>query len=84
MNGHTYKSLPKSLEIKLKRSYIRAEILRKESDQHLRYYMFKRLNTGGERLSEQEVRNATIRLLSNDFNNLIIELSGDVKLPALH
>ncbi|MEU5962865.1 DUF262 domain-containing protein [Micromonospora parva] len=78
LNGNTYKTLPKSLEIKLKRSYIRAEILRKESDQHLRYYMFKRLNTGGERLSEQEVRNATIRLLSNDFNNLIIELSEDI------
>lgn len=77
LNGYTYQSLPKSLEIKLKRSYIRAEILRKESDPRLRYYMFKRLNTGGERLSEHEVRNATIRLLSNDFNGFIIELSDD-------
>jgi hypothetical protein len=40
------------MEIKLKRSYIRAEILRKESDARLRYYMFKRLNTGGEVLSD--------------------------------
>ncbi|MFC7660546.1 hypothetical protein ACFQV8_34870 [Pseudonocardia benzenivorans] len=63
------------MEIKLKRSYIRAEILRKESDNRLRYYMFKRLNTGGEILSEQEIRNATIRLLSNDFNSFIVELS---------
>ena len=75
LNGHTYADLPRSLEIKLKRSYIRAEILRKESDARLRYYMFKRLNTGGEMLSEQEVRNATIRLLSNDFNQFITELS---------
>lgn len=75
LNGLTYSDLPRSLEIKLKRSYIRAEILRKESDPRLRYYMFKRLNTGGERLSEQEVRNATIRLLSDKFNEYIIELS---------
>lgn len=75
LNGVTYKDLPRALEIKLKRSYIRAEILRKESDPRLRYYMFKRLNTGGEILSEQELRNATIRLLSNDFNEFIASLS---------
>jgi hypothetical protein len=77
LNGLKQGGLPRALDIKLKRSYVRAEILRKESDPQLRYYMFKRLNTGGERLSEQEVRNATIRLLSNDFNALIIELSDD-------
>jgi hypothetical protein len=75
LNEKTAKDLPRSLDIKLKRSYIRAEILRKESDPRLRYYMFKRLNTGGERLAEQEVRNATIRLLSNEFNQFIMELS---------
>ncbi|GLZ31409.1 hypothetical protein Lesp02_35970 [Lentzea sp. NBRC 105346] len=75
LNDLTYADLPKALEIKLKRSYIRAEILRKESDPRLRYYMFKRLNTGGEILSEQEVRNATIRLLSNDFNSFIASMS---------
>ncbi|MGW4032498.1 DUF262 domain-containing protein [Streptomyces sp. NPDC004838] len=78
LNGKTYADLPRALEIKLKRSYIRAEILRKESDPRLRYYMFKRLNTGGERLAEQEVRNATIRLLSNEFNHFIVNLSKDV------
>lgn len=75
LNGLRNDELPRALDIKLKRSYIRAEILRKESDPRLRYHMFKRLNTGGEILSAQEVRNATIRLLSNDFNSLIIELS---------
>jgi hypothetical protein len=75
LNGYTHRTLPRPLSIKLKRSYIRAEILRKESDKRLRYHMFKRLNTGGEELSDQEVRNATIRLLSNDFNIFIIQLS---------
>lgn len=77
LNGRTYEHLPRALEIKLKRSYIRAEILRKESDPRLRYYMFKRLNTGGERLSEQEIRNATIRLLSNDFNQFLMQLADN-------
>ena len=77
LNGLTFESLPRALEIKLKRNFIRVEVLRKESDQRLRYYMFKRLNTGGERLSEQEIRNSTIRLLSNEFNSFIIRLSED-------
>ncbi|MBC2214173.1 DUF262 domain-containing protein [Listeria welshimeri] len=77
LNGLTYKDLPKPLEIKLKRNFIRVEILRKESDSRLRYYMFKRLNTGGEILSEQEIRNSTIRLLDSGFNDLLIQLSQD-------
>jgi hypothetical protein len=77
LNGVKYSNLPKPLEIKLKRNFIRVEVLRKESDHRLRYYMFKRLNTGGETLSEQEIRNSTIRLLNNQFNDFIIKLSGN-------
>ena len=77
LNGLTYARLPRAIEIKLKRNFIRAEILRKESDQRLRYYMFKRLNTGGTRLEDQEIRNCTIRLLSDTFNAFLIELSRD-------
>ena len=77
LNGLTYEQLPRAIEIKLKRNFIRAEILRKESDKRLRYYMFKRLNTGGTKLEDQEIRNCTIRLLSDTFNSFIIELSQD-------
>src|SRR5690625_1375872 len=76
LNGYTYKDLPKALQIKLKRNFIRVEIIRKGSDERLRYHMFKRLNTGGEVLSEQEIRNSVIRLLDNTFNDFIIRLSG--------
>lgn len=75
LNGITYNDLPKPLEIKLKRNFIRVEILRKESDSRLRYYMFKRLNTGGELLSDQEIRNSTIRLLDSKFNEFLVKLS---------
>lgn len=77
LNGLTYNDLPKPLEIKLKRNFIRVEVLRKESDRRLRYYMFKRLNTGGELLSPQEMRNCTIRLLNDDFNKFLIQMSKD-------
>jgi hypothetical protein len=77
LNKVTFEDLPTALQIRLKRSFIRVEQVRKETDNHFRYYMFKRLNTGGEPLSEQEVRNCTIRLLGDRFNNLLLELSHD-------
>ena len=75
LNGNTYDELPEALRIKLKRHSVRVEIIRKESDKRLRYHMFKRLNTGGMLLSEQEIRNCTIRLLDDRFVNFIVELS---------
>ncbi|MGI3904039.1 MAG: DUF262 domain-containing protein [Janthinobacterium lividum] len=75
LNGKKYTELPQSLQIKLKRHFIRMEVLRRESDKRLRYHMFKRLNTGGEILSPQEVRNCTIRLLDNTFNAFLKELA---------
>lgn len=37
--------------------------------------MFKRLNTGGELLSDQEIRNCTIRLLNSDALTFIEDCS---------
>jgi hypothetical protein len=71
LNGQTYDDLPQAIQIKLKRHFIRMEVLRRESDKRLRYHMFKRLNTGGELLSPQEIRNCTIRLLDNTFNEFL-------------
>ncbi len=71
LNGLTYKELPTVLELKLKRHFTRVEVIRKESDPSLRYHMFKRLNTGGALLSEQELRNCTIRMLDSTFIDAI-------------
>lgn len=73
LNDLNYESLPSSTQIRLKRQSVRTEVFRRESDKRLRYHMFKRLNTGGEKLSDQEVRNCTIRLLSNTFNEFLIK-----------
>jgi len=77
LNGTTYDELPLALQIRLKRSFLRVETIRKETGTHFRYYMFKRLNTGGEDLSDQEIRNCTIRLLGEKFNNFLIDCSNN-------
>lgn len=75
LEGKTYDDLPKAIQIRLKRNFIRVEVLRKENNNKLRYYMFKRLNSGGEKLSDQEIRNCTIRIMDNKFNDCIIKCS---------
>lgn len=75
LNGFSYDNLPKTLQIKIKRSFVRMEVIKKESEDSLKYHMFKRLNTGGELLSDQEIRNCTIRLLNSDALNFIEDCS---------
>lgn len=78
LNGKTFDDLGTALQIRLKRAFIRVEVIRKGSDKKFRYHMFKRLNTGGEALSAQQVRNCTIRLLNSKFIDYIQDLSKDV------
>lgn len=75
LNGLTWNDLPSSLQIRLKRSFIRVEVVRKESDPRFKYHMFKRLNTGGELLSGQQIRNATVRMLGKEMPDFLFELS---------
>lgn len=75
LNGLTFDNLSTALQIKLKRAFVRVEVVRKGSDPRFKYYMFKRLNTGGESLTPQQLRNCTIRLLDPTFNDFIIEMS---------
>lgn len=76
LNGLVFDQLPTALQIRLKRAFVRVEVVRKGSDTNLKYHMFKRLNVGGRLLSEQQVRNCTIRLLDNAFADFVNELSG--------
>jgi Protein of unknown function DUF262 len=58
------KSLPKELQLVIKRSKISASIILKESDETAKYDLFQRLNTGGSELSPQEVRNCLLVMLN--------------------
>lgn len=77
LNSTTYDDLSPALRIKLKRSYVKMYIIKKESQARIKYDMFKRLNTGGSLLEAQEIRNSTIRFLSEKFINFIQDLSKD-------
>ena len=77
LNGLTFSELPINLKIKAKRCFVRMEVLRKGINPTLKYHMFKRLNTGGEKLSAQEIRNCSIRLIDSQFINFINSLSSN-------
>jgi len=60
----------------IKRSRVRVEILKKESDPLAKYELFQRLNTGGSVLSEQEVRSCVIIMISERFHEWISQLAA--------
>ena len=73
LNDFTYETLPQSLSNALKiRPFLRVIILLKQSDPSLKTEVFNRLNTGGDNLLPQEIRNA---MYEGKFNDLLIELS---------
>lgn len=76
LNGRTWDDFGTALQIRLKRAFVNMKVVRKGSDSRFQYHMFKRLNTGGQLLSEQQIRNCTVRLLNPSFNDFIIELSS--------
>lgn len=82
LNDLTFDELPTSFKIRLKRSFIRLQVIRKESDTMLRYYMFKRLNTGGSPLENQEIRNCNVRLLSNEFADFLKQIAKNQDFVA--
>ncbi len=78
LNGLSYDELPTNLKIRAKRCFIRMEVLRKGINPTLKYHMFKRLNTGGEKLSPQEIRNCSIRLIDSKFIDFINRLAQNI------
>lgn len=63
--------LPLPLRLSVRRARIRVEILGQETDAHTKYELFQRLNSGGTKLTEQEIRNCIILSISkNAFENI--------------
>jgi hypothetical protein len=75
LKGYDIDTLPTKFKINLKRAACRVEILRGESNTTIKYELFKRLNSGGSKLTPQEIRNAVYRGINPKLNELIIELS---------
>ncbi|WP_167615873.1 DUF262 domain-containing protein [Maribellus sediminis] len=78
--GKTYSDLPPLLKRALDRRRISATVILAESAvddegrNNLRRFVFERLNTGGQKLNAQELRNC---LFASPFNDLLIELAGN-------
>jgi hypothetical protein len=75
LQGFNVDSLPTNLKINLKRAVCRVEILRGESSTSMKYELFKRLNSGGSKLTPQEIRNAIYRGVDPRLNELLLEIS---------
>lgn len=69
INGMKFDDFSTSIRLGLKRTPIRAVIIKKSGDDYVKYEMFKRLNTGGSLLSAQEIRNCSSRMIAggSDF-----------------
>lgn len=80
LNGKTYDKLPSKVREGIDRRYLSSIVLlnetakNKEDAEFLKQIVFGRLNSGGDKLTPQETRNA---LYGGVFNNYCIQLSKD-------
>jgi hypothetical protein len=81
LNGLRYRDLPETLQRGLDRRRISATVLLAESTKKkeftqndIRKLVFERLNTGGQTLNAQELRNC---LYAGQFNNLLTRLASN-------
>lgn len=73
ISGLKFSGLPNELQNALRvRPYLRAITILRQSDRTTKYEVFHRLNSGGEPLNAQEIRNVIYR---GPLNDLIMELS---------
>ena len=78
LNGKSYKTIHPTIIKGLNRGSLSVNVLLLESEekekdpQKIRRYVFERLNTGGRRLNDQEIRNC---IYSGKLNELIIDLA---------
>ncbi|MCU4676037.1 DUF262 domain-containing protein [Catenovulum sp. 2E275] len=80
LNGLTYEQLPEQIRKGIDRRYISSIILLQETAKdkveaaRLKQLVFERINSGGEKLKSQEIRNA---LYPGDLNSLCIKMARD-------
>jgi hypothetical protein len=78
LNGRRFSQLPTKIQAGLQRRGVSAVIILTESGQtpdeaiEIRRYVFERLNTGGEKLNAQEVRNC---IYASPFNRTLNEIA---------
>lgn len=71
-NNSSFKDLPQTLKLKFNLRPLKVTTLSDKSDLKVRFDLFERLNTGGIKLTDQEIRSCVFR---GQFNDFIAELS---------
>lgn len=79
-NGCQFSDLPTSLRLKFTLRPLKVTTLSDKSDMRVRFDLFERLNTGGIKLTDQEIRACVFR---GQFNDLLSELADNEDFMAL-
>lgn len=85
LNGEVFNNLPQPIQTQFMLRPIKVVTLSDKSDTVVRFDLFERLNTGGVRLSNQEIRACVFRSEFNDFLGSLASLASFkhvVRLPA--
>lgn len=80
LNKKSFSELPTELQDRIQDYTLRTVTLLKQSDAHLKFEIFERLNTGSEPLNDMELRNCVFR---GRYNELIKEFATESDFRAL-
>lgn len=77
LNGKKFEDFSTTIRFGVRRTPIRAVVIKRSGNDRVKYEMFKRLNTGGSLLSAQEIRNCSSRMISGgeEFYNELQSLA---------
>ena len=73
-NMHKFSTLPKSIQLGFMTRPLRVTVLNDKSDMGVRFDLFERLNSGGVKLQDQEIRNCVYR---GPFNDKLKDFAKD-------
>ena len=82
-NGCFFEDIPHTLRLKFNLRPIKVTTLSDKSDLKVRFDLFERLNTGGIKLTDQEIRACVFRGQFNDFLSEMAELKSFNKVVNL-
>lgn len=80
LNRKSFSQLDKEQQTKIKTTTIHSIIIKKESNEDIKFEIFERLNTGATKLNEDEIRNTVYR---GDYIKLLAELSKNETFHGL-
>lgn len=83
LEGYNIDSLPIKYVLNLKRTVCRVEVIKWDSQWDMRYELFSRLNTGGEPLTDQEIRNSIFRGKLSSFYKFLEEMSQNEEFQRI-